>query len=409
MIKLFVDYTLATAQRPQPIFAVTTALCVIGTLAGRRYRGPTDLRTNLYLIDVGRSGASKDHPRKCAIQALNRAKLDRFLGGSKIASGSGLISALTRQPSLLFQFDEFGKFLTQVAQKSVPRHKAEIWDNLTELFTSASSTFLGSEYADQKERPRQIIEQPNCVIHGSTEPKRLWEALQSGNLSDGSYARFLFFLTDDPIPDYNDDASSIADVPIALIDSLNQIVAGAKGWVHGNLADTANGDPNPIMVPYDDGARRLFVDFRNELTRQQRNAAEDSPRHALLARILEHTIKIALTKAISTNPEAPVITETAIAWAKEIVDYSTATMMRDAERFVADNDFEAKFKRVAEIIRSGGVQGITKRDFMRRTSFIDGRTLGDIVARLRDSEQIECLEKKTAGRPSTIWRWKGRK
>jgi hypothetical protein len=296
-----------------------------------------------------------------------------------------------------------------VAQKNAPRHKAEIWDNLTELFTSASSTFLGSEYSDQKERPRQIIEQPNCVVHGSTEPRRLWEALQSGNLSDGSYARFLLFATDDPIPDWNDDASNIADVPSKLIDGLNQIVAGAKGWTHGNLADTANGDPNPVVVPYDESAHRLVTGLRNDITQQQRRTAEDNSHHALLARVLEHTIKIALTKAISTNPEAPVITEPAILWAKSLVDYATATMMRDAELFVADSDYEAKFKRVAEIIRNAGRKGINKRDFMRRTSFVDGRALSDIVQRLLAGEQIEESQlPNPRGKPSTIWRWIGR-
>ena len=406
IIKGFVDYAIATAPRPQPIFAVTTALCVVGVLAGRRYRSPTNLRTNLYLVDVGGSGAGKDHPRKCAVEALARAGLIRFLGGNKIASGPGLISALARQPSSLFQIDEFGKFLAQIVDKRVAKHKAEIWDNLTELFSTAASVFMGSEYSDQKERPRQTIVQPNCVLHGSTVPGPLWQALQSGALSDGSYARFLFFPTDNPVPDPNKTMRDIADVPEALLRGLKSIVAGAAGWEHGNLADTANGDPCPALVPFDHHGAALAAHLEDELL-QSRRKAVGSAHEALLARMMEHVIKVAVANAVSSTPKAPVITEAMVGWAKQIVDYSTATMMRDADRFVADTDYEAKLKRVAEIIRSSGKAGIAKRDFMRRTSFVDARTLNDIITRLRDSEQIECHERPNRhGPPTVMWRWR---
>jgi hypothetical protein len=123
--------------------------------------------------------------------------------------------------------------------------------------------------------------------------------------------------------------------------------------------------------------------------------------------MMEHVIKVAVANAVSSTPKAPVITEAMVGWAKQIVDYSTATMMRDADRFVADTDYEAKLKRVAEIIRSSGKAGIAKRDFMRRTSFVDARTLNDIITRLRDSEQIECHERPNRhGPPTVMWRWR---
>ena len=163
VIKDFVDYTLASAPRPQPIFAVTTALCVVAVLAGRRYVGPTGLRTNPYIVDVGSSGCGKEHPRDCADMALVTAGLDRFLAGSKIASGAGLISALVRQPSSLFQIDEFGKFFQQVADKHAPGHKREILDNLTELFTCP--IFRGPSTATRKSA---LAEPLSCQIASST-------------------------------------------------------------------------------------------------------------------------------------------------------------------------------------------------------------------------------------------------
>ena len=84
-------------------------------------------------------------------------------------------TALHRQPASLFQIDEFGQFLGSIVDKRrAPKHLAEIWDLLTELSTSAGSTFFGAEYADQKLKPRQDIIQPCCAIHATTVPETFW-------------------------------------------------------------------------------------------------------------------------------------------------------------------------------------------------------------------------------------------
>ena len=165
-LELFVDYILASAVRPQPILAIGASLCALGALMGRKYRTQTNLRTNLYVVGMAGSGGGKDHARGAIKEAFIAAGLQRYLGGNRIASGSGLLTALYRQPSSLFQLDEFGQFLGNIVNKRhAPKYLAEIWDLLTELSTSAGGTFFGAEYADQKQRPRQDIAQPCCCVH----------------------------------------------------------------------------------------------------------------------------------------------------------------------------------------------------------------------------------------------------
>ena len=151
-LKLFVDYILASAVRPQPILAIGASLCALGALMGRKYRTQTNLRTNLYVVGMAGSGGGKDHARKRDQgSASSPPACSRYLGGNRIASGAGLLTALYRQPSSLFQLDEFGQFLGNVVNKRhAPKYLAEIWDLLTELSTSAGGTFFGAEYADQK-------------------------------------------------------------------------------------------------------------------------------------------------------------------------------------------------------------------------------------------------------------------
>ena len=125
---------------------------------GRKVCTPTNLRSNLYVLGIAESGGGKDHARKAIKEILVQAGLSHHLGGERLGSGAGLITALVRQPAALFQIDEFGRFLANVVDKRrAPKYLSEIWDLFTELATSSATTFFGAEYADQIERPRQDI------------------------------------------------------------------------------------------------------------------------------------------------------------------------------------------------------------------------------------------------------------
>ena len=165
------------------ILAIGASLCALGALMGRKYRTQTNLRTNLYVVGMAGSGGGKDHARGAIKEAFIAAGLQRYLGGNRIAFRLGLLTALYRQPSSLFQLDEFGQFLGNVVNKRhAPKYLAEIWDLLTELYTSAGGTF-GAEYADQQQRPRQDIAQPCCCVHATTVPEPFWAALQEARWS----------------------------------------------------------------------------------------------------------------------------------------------------------------------------------------------------------------------------------
>ena len=356
-LKLLVDYILASAVRPQPILAIGASLCALGALMGRKYRTQTNLRTNLYVVGMAGSGGGKDHARGAIKEAFIAAGLQRYLGGNRIASGSGLLTALYRQPSSLFQLDEFGQFMGNIVNKRhAPKYLAEIWDLLTELSTSAGGTFFGAEYADQKQRPREDIAQPCCCVHATTVPEPFWAALQEGSMIDGSLARFLVFQTDDDVPDRNRRPKPVGDVPAELIEALQAIVAGVPGHAKGNIAALVEGPmivPDPYPVPMAPEAEQLFDALDQELTAQQREAVGTN-RSAVLARVWENTAKVALIKAVSANPQAPVIRLEDAEWARLVVDRCVTTMITEAERHVAENRTHAYHQKVLRLIQGAG-------------------------------------------------------
>src|SRR5512134_3896384 len=177
---MLVDYMLATARRPQPVLAVGASLCALGALMGRKYRTESNLRSNLYIVGIADSGSGKNHSREIVNELFVEAGLGHYLGGNKIASGAGLLTAIHRQPAILFQIDEFGMFLSAAAdRKRSPRHITDILDTMTQLFTSAGTIFLGSEYANMDgKNERRDINQPCLCLYGTTTPHHFWASLQ---------------------------------------------------------------------------------------------------------------------------------------------------------------------------------------------------------------------------------------
>jgi isoquinoline 1-oxidoreductase subunit beta len=142
------------------------------------------------------AAAAKQDPieyRRALLDKAPRAKAVLVLGAGHVGDAG---------PEVLGANDVM-RFCSIVNKRHAPKYLAEIWDLLTELYTSAGGTFFGAEYADQKQRPRQDIAQPCCCVHATTVPEPFWAALQQGSMVDGSLARFLVFQTDNEVPDRN--------------------------------------------------------------------------------------------------------------------------------------------------------------------------------------------------------------
>lgn len=406
-----VAYMRATARRPQPELSLGASLCAIGALMGRKYRTESNLRSNLYMIALADSGSGKNHSREVVNELFFAAGLAQYLGGNKIASGAGLLTALHRQPALLLQIDEFGMFLEGIAdRRRSPRHLTEILDNMTELYTSAGGVFLGAEYANRDgKNERRDINQPCLCVYGTTAPTRFWNALQSTNVVDGSLARFIVIASGNEYPDENE-AAGIRTAPPALVERLKLIAQGGGHVPAGNLAgmtSDASTAIDPMIVRMDDDARAAFRDLSAHITGRLREA-RGTPFTPILARIGENAAKVALILAVSTDPVAPVIRGFDAQWAIRFVGSSADRAMGEIDRHVADNDIERNHKRLLEIVRSAGATGLTKSDLIRRSQFLDRRQRDEVIAALVEASLIEPVMKSTATKPAMCFRLTGR-
>jgi len=399
---LLSEYITRTGFRPQPILDLGAAICAIGTLAGRKYRSPTNLRTNMYVVGLADSGAGKEHART-VIDRIFSEQLNEVnrLGATKIASGPGLLTEVTRSPSILFQIDEFGAFLMGIANKQkAPRHLTEILDNMTQLFTSADKVFRGTAYADQKERPKKEIIQPCMSIYGTTVPSNFWKALESNSAVDGSLARFLVVESENNYPD--DRPVNDAEPSEEMIDLLRRIAAP----IGGASAIVLNGQhpPELLSVSYATETVEVLKKLYSE-TLQILRKFEGTPFNAFWARRMELIIKVAMIHAIGINPEDPIISVYDVEFALGIVDRSIKLMISGVERFVSDNAAEQYAKKVIEIVRSTRNGEISKTELYRKTQFL-GRERDHVMKTLLEGEVLGVEIITTSTRPRTIYRIK---
>jgi hypothetical protein len=373
----------------------------VGALAGRRYRTTTDLRTNIYTVGIADSGAGKDHARKQIKKALFAAGLSQYLGGSDIASGSALRTALLRHPAMLFQIDEFGDWLSDVLGDKASAHRKQIASMLKELYSSANLPWQGIEYADQSKagRPREDIHQPHACLYGTTTPGQLWSAIAGASMHDGLMARILLFVSPVSYPDERE--PGILEPGEDLIAALQAIAAGMPDH-GGNLAGVmAPGvEPCPYTVPETPDATAARRQMRQDQLAQQRKA-EGTYVTAIAARLAENAMKLALVRAVAANPAAPVITAQDVAWGRAVAQHCIDTLLREAKRHVADNDYEARLNKAAEIIRKHGP--LTERDMMRRGFTIPERDRAEVLRTLVAAGRVTATAiEATAkgGRPS---------
>ncbi len=398
-------YMIATARRAQPLLSLGAGLCAIGALMGRLYRTESNLRSNLYVVGIADSGSGKNHAREIVNEVFFEAGLANHLGGNKIASGAGLLTALHRQPAILFQIDEFGMFLSAAAdRKRSPRHITEILDNMTELYTAAGGIFLGAEYAnrDGMNERRDIVE-PCLCVYGTTTPLHFWGALRGANVADGSLARFLILPSDEDYPDENL-ASGLRQPPPALLDGL-QWIANGGGRQRGNLVGKTSGASTAVdaaIVPMTQEAKACFAALSCELTVELRSAA-GTAFTSILARISENAMKLALIVAVGRNPARPIVELVDAEWAIRFVRHFAGRTMDAVERHVADTEAEAHVKRLREIIRAAGKNGLTKSELTRASQWLKARDRDDTLVTLVESGDIRTAMRGSSTKKAMVF------
>lgn len=402
LVGAIVTWLNKTARNPSPTLNLGAALTYVGALAGRRYEGPTGLRSNVYVVGLAPSGFGKEHPR-AGVKSLASASgtLAKFFGGNKISSSSALRNRVKQNPSLVYMIDEFGGFMRKVTSPKSGNHEKEIAEDLLEMTGTAASIFMGADYAQNLAEP---IHNPNVCIYGTSTPDAFWKALASGSVADGFLPRFIMLDAGIQRPEPRDPSMSVSKPPKSLIDAIQDFTVHKFGGKLNGI--TANGSTSctPIHAEWGDGAKRVFDHLVDRMFLTMDAGAKDM--EPIYARVAENAMRLALIVAAGTSYEQPVITEGIMQWAAEVAMQSSVMLIEQADERMADNDRQAEYKRVRAIVSGAKWTGTTRSDVARRLKgAMDRRRMHDVIDQLMEAgEVVEGVVRATNGKQNKrLW------
>ena len=373
-IEAVMQHNLATATRPQPVLALAAAITLQAVLCARKVRDERGNRTNLYCVGIAPSGAGKEHARKVNKNILFAADLLEHEGSEDLASDAGLLAAVEIEPAILFQIDEFGRFLRTIGDPKKAPHLFNVLTALMKLYSSADTVFRGKAYADPKRN--KVIDQPCVSVYGTTVPEHFFESLTADSLSDGFIARLLVFEADTTPPRQRVRAMPPTQ---AIIDTAAWWGAFRPG---GNLASE---HPEPLVIATTPEAGAIFDQLATQV--DARIAEPDAAASALWSRAEEKACRLALIYACSRDHQAPVIDVDAASWACELAEYLTRRMLFVAHEWVADGQFDAKQKRVLRVVRRAGGR-ISRNKLSRKTQWLTQRERQEVIDNLLETGQL---------------------
>lgn len=393
----FARFIVGCSRFPSPHLSLVAALAFTAGMIGRRYRGPTGLRSNLYIVGLAESGFGKDATIRATAALADStswgSKVSETLFSDQIRSLPGLAGKLRKSPSAIVVQDEFGRWLAEHTGRNVASHRAEITASLMEL-TGAPAGFWGGQEKAGGNVPRIVA--PCLTVHGVSTPTTFWGALSSGNISEGLLGRLVLIDVGNAEPvKVRRPPNSIDDIPAALSEQVAALLGLSAGKYTGSFcALTAKSDekPHPIMTAeWEPGVDDLFEDFDDRIRGMRKTI--DPQYRPVLNRVGENAARLALIVAVGCDPKEPIITREIQEWANAVAEHSLHVILRGANDNIADNDRAAEYLRVRQQVVRRGQAGITLRDIVKNLrGAIEKRRLEDILAMLRQAREIHLAK-----------------
>lgn len=380
----YVTFLNETQEFPCPELNFSAALCLASVVTGRKIQDYRGTRTNLIAVNIAPSGGGKDHPRKMTRKILQESDLE---GPEKFFSGTGIVAALVRRPSVLIQMDEMGKHLQAACSPRAQTSINGVVPAIMTLHTSSDSVYCPDGYADEDRS--KVINQPHLVIYGSTTPCTFFDALSGGDVASGFVGRMLVFTSPS--------LQHVFPTPFGMREIPESITSWVQEWVdrpHGEGNLTAE-NPDPPVIPISPDAEERAN--KHTWAIAERRVNEDPMKAAIWSRAPEARSKLALLHCLSRRSE--VIELRDLNWAIEVVNFLTRRVIVLLRGNVATTPHERNVQRFCrELSGSGGV--MSDSEMSRKMRWLSRRDRESIAGDLLASGELTRVIRDSKGRPA---------
>jgi len=388
-LKEIYDYILERSYIEQPVFALSAAMTLLGTLASRKFtfQGATP---NLYILNIADSGSGKDSCQQCLkylIHSINAST--RYLGATTYPSEAAITINLDSQPARLDIIDECSSFLLG-ATKGGAAYQAGISDTLCELFSCANSYYLGKILAGNGGKRVGACSRPHINLLCSTTYKGVSEGLNLASLEKGLFARFLVFFGENNKRGKRVLKSSKPDE--GLLEKLTYLHKFEhpdmlKNKKKGNLVPYQ--DSTVFKVPCTGKAHRLLDRYHRQFDDMRVASKSSSVHRPIIARLFQQMMKMVLISAISNTKAGglPLVRVSDVEFGHQMIQY----YFQSIKGFVADNLFEshrgAKLNKVLNIIK-GAEDGLTNVELAQQMKSMNANERKEMIMDLKEAGRI---------------------
>jgi hypothetical protein len=394
LVAEIIEWCVNTAMFPSRALALGPALTFVGTIAGRLHTGPTDLRTNLYVLGLAPSGYGKDHARKCIFKLAQEAGLLQFIGPARFMSASAVRREIEHKPSVVAFIDELGGFMRQILDRKAGPHNAQIRQDLLDLFTASGTTFGGAAYAAER---AVTLQNPCLSIYGTSTPTDFWPSMSMAGVGDGLLPRWMLLDVKAPKPKEVDPILSIHDVPRRLVEGSQAILT--LSW-SGNIPPSSQSTVRPRVARWAGHGKESYRHWRDYCDVEATRSPENS---VFWTRTMEIALKVSHIIAISRDPEQVEVWESDFDWGAALAIHSTSSLVSETHDRLASNDRQAEYLKIKRILKDAGPSGMPPRVLQKIINGeIDKRRLDSIIEQLQEAGnvfgEVKSLNPK-GGRP----------
>ena len=396
------DWILATSPFPNRRMAVMAAFATLSGTTARHLYTPTGLGLGLVMAMLARTTVGKDAPLTAVAKILYAAGLGHMSQPAKSFTVSGFEQGLINSSgACVATGDEIGEnLLARILSKKAMSHETMMKTFIMEATGQQddSAPFALTKRSRNGSRdaaPIQTLDGILFTMLGASTPKRFFETLSNGNVTDGLLGRVLT-INADPKPEENE--APFIRVPDSVIAALRAI--GETGYT---------GKLNLGGMPIYDRVRAQWTPegkARYDLLGKRIDAllATEPPYEELYGRAKANALVLATLLAISRDHIAPMVDAPDIDRGAAMVMESIAAtiaglgdatggtpygeMVRDIETYVR--------KRKTITVRDIGnaVRGYSKKD--RMAALTDMEELGRVTISRYDTNGMLSILPKSA-------------
>lgn len=405
VIAQIIDYYNATAWKPQPLFAIQTAIATCSVILGRNFKTNFGNYSSLFLMNVAKSATGKEHSKRITNKILEATDNAYLISGSGYTSQSAVISACQERPRHITIIDEFSKYLQASQNKNSGGHMAEANATLMDIIGAGDGTIrakarasIGMNNAQKKELQNQFVVNPSITMLSMTTPDDFFETIDTNAIKDGFINRFII---------------CVSDAKRTISNRVEQIPAPESiiEWERQIKIRRGAGDespvvkPNVIVIPFASECYKLcdaFEEYCNDIA----EAAEKYGMEAISGRSHEMSLRLALIIALSENPNAEQIEGRHLQQAINWIKFNLNRLVKELKINISASKHEGEKKEILKALLAMG--GITKSEMFKCPPYskYKAKDLQDILNELEEAELItkETEEKQGAGRKRTIWK-----